>query len=237
MILNNKTAIITGASSGLGAAVASALIAKNTKVYGVARNKEALDKLQTNLGPLFQPVVMDITDKEKLEDWIESTFCKDQLPDILINNAGTGSFKKIEEMPTEEWLTMVNTNLNGMYFITAKLIPLFKQNEASTHIINIGSILGTTARSEGTAYCTTKYGVRGFSQALYRELRSDNIKVTCVQPGSIDTSFFESSGIDAHSNMLQPADIANMLVHILETPDNMLIDEITLRPLDARKPR
>lgn len=237
MILQDKIAILTGASSGLGAAIASALVLKNTKVYGLARNEKKLEELHKNLGPLFYPVVMDITNQENVKSWIKETFNSNNLPDILINNAGTGSFGKIDEMPTEEWLNMVNTNLNGMYFISAKLIPFLKQNKNSTHIVNIGSILGSTARSEGSAYCATKYGIQGFSEALFKELRSDNIKVTVLNPGSIATGFFKSSGIEAHANMLQPTDIANTVIHVLETPDNMLINELTIRPLDPRNPK
>lgn len=236
MNLENKVAIITGASSGLGAAIAEALVAKKTKVYGLARNKQNLIKLQKQLGPLFQPVPIDITNGDKITRWIVTEFDINNPPDILINNAGLGSFGKIDKMPTEEWLAMVDVNIKGMYLITSALTPFFKQNQHSTHIINIGSILATTARAEGSAYCATKFAVRGFSEALFKELRADNIKVTCVNPGSINTSFFESSNIKAHKNMLSPKDLANTIVHILETPDNMLINEITIRPLDARKP-
>ena len=237
MELPNKTAIITGASSGLGEEIATALVAKKTKVYGIARNQEKLKRLQKQLGPLFHPVTIDITDGNKLTRWIVTEFDINNPPDILINNAGLGSFGKIDEMPTEEWLAMVDVNIKGMYLITSALTPFFKQNQSSTHIINIGSILATTARAEGSAYCATKFAVRGFSEALFKELRSDNIKVTCVHPGSINTTFFESSNIKAHQNMLSPKDLANTIIHILETPDNMLINEITIRPLDPRKPR
>ena len=236
MKLPNKTAIITGASGGLGKAIAAALIAKKTEVYGIARNQEKLKIIQKQLGPLFHPVPLDITDGDKLTRWIVTEFDINNPPDILINNAGLGSFGKIDKMPTEEWLAMMDVNVKGMYLITSALTPFFKQNPSSTHIINIGSILATTARAEGSAYCATKYAVRGFSEALFKELRSENIKVTCVNPGSINTSFFESSNIKAHQNMLSPKDLANTIVHILETPDNMLINEITIRPLDARKP-
>lgn len=236
MKLRNKVAIITGASSGLGTAIATALVAKKVKVYGLARNKERLLEIEEQLGPLFQPVPIDLTDRDKLTRWVVMEFDLNNPPDILINNAGLGSFGKIDEMPTEEWLAMVDVNIKGMYLLTSTLTPFLKQNSSSTHIINIGSILATTTRAEGTAYCATKYAVRGFSEALFKELRSDNIKVTCVNPGSINTSFFESSNIKAHKNMLAPQDLANTIVHILETPDNMLINEITIRPLDARKP-
>lgn len=237
MVLDNKIAILTGASSGLGAAIASALVHKNVKVYGIARSKDSLQKIREQLGDLFQPVVIDITEEDKIHTWISTIFNKSNLPDILINNAGTGSFSKIDEMPSEDWRNMIDTNLNGMYYITSKLTPFLKQNPETTHILNIGSILGGMGRPEASAYCTTKYGVRGFSEALFMELRADAIKVTCINPGSIDTSFFKSSGVKAHHNMLQPKDLADTIIHILETPDNMLINELTIRPLDSRKPR
>jgi short-subunit dehydrogenase len=106
-----------------------------------------------------------------------------------------------------------------------------KRNSNTCHIINIGSILGKVGRSEGAAYCLTKYGVQGFSEALFRELRSDKIKVSCINPGSIATEFFKDSEIKPNDSMIQPKDLADLLIHILETPDNLLIDEITLRPL------
>jgi len=106
-----------------------------------------------------------------------------------------------------------------------------KSNQNTCHIINIGSILGKTTRTESAAYSATKYGMQGFSEALFKELRSYKIKVTCVNPGSIDTDFFEDSGINPHKNMLQPKDIAALIIHLIETPDNLLVDEITMRPL------
>ena len=153
------------------------------------------------------------------------------MPDILVNNAGRGSFGKIDELSSEEWLGMINTNLKGLYYITSQVTSLMKKKKEVSHIVNIGSILGKIGRAEGAAYCTTKFGVQGFSEALFKELRSYNIKVTCVNPGSIETDFFESSGIKPHQNMLQPKEVANTLVHILETPDNMLINELTIKTI------
>lgn len=237
MKLNNKTAVLTGASSGLGTAIAKALINEGATVYGLARNIEALTKLKNELGEGFIPVRMDITNHDKLTDWVNKTFNRDNIPDILINNAGVGGFKKIDEMDTEEWLKMVNTNLNGMYFITSQIAALMKTSKESNYILNIGSILGTLGRSEGSAYCATKFGISGFSEALFKELRFFNIKVTCLNPGSIDTEFFSSSGVKNHSNMLQPKDLADTVVHLLQTPDNMLINEMTVRPLNPKNPQ
>ncbi|MBK5210619.1 MAG: SDR family oxidoreductase [Flavobacteriaceae bacterium] len=231
MELSQKIAVVTGVSSGLGAALSCALIAKGTKVYGLARTVDKLNALQKKLGNKFIPVVMDITDQKAIALWVETTFSKQHAPDILINNAGVGYFSKIDELPLEKWLAMINTNLNGVFYMSSNLVPLMKLNNASCHIINIGSILGKTTRPDSAAYSATKYGIQGFSEALAKELRKYNIKVTCVNPGSIETHFFEDSGIRAHHNMLQPNDIASFIIHIIETPCNMLIDEITLRPL------
>lgn len=236
MNIDKKIAVLTGASSGLGTAMAEALVEKGAKVYGLARNLKALNTLKTKLGTDFIPVQLDVSDNTNVKKWVSETFLEKNYPDILINNAGLGSFGKIDEMPTEEWLGMVNTNLNGMYYITSQVVSLMKKKKEVTHIVNIGSILGTTGRADSAAYCTTKFGVQGFSEALFKELRFFDIKVTCLNPGSIDTHFFESSGVQPHQNMLQPRDLANTLTHILETPDNMLINELTVRPLNPKDP-
>ncbi|MCE9537920.1 MAG: SDR family NAD(P)-dependent oxidoreductase [Bacteroidetes bacterium] len=234
MELNKKIAIVTGTSSGIGAAFASALVAKGTIVYGLARNEEKLNAVQKKLGKKFIPVGMDITDQKLLNIWVKKTFSDSHCPDILINNAGVGYFRKIDELSLEQWHEMINTNLNGLFYLTSSIVPLMKQNPNSSHIINIGSILGKTTRSEGAAYSATKYAIQGLSESLFKELRADNIKVTCINPGSIDTHFFEDSGIKPNHNMLQPNDIAALLIHIIETPDNLLVDEITLRPLNPK---
>lgn len=234
MDIQNKIAIVTGASSGLGAAISKTLVTAGATVYGLARNMNKLQELQKDIGNKFIPDSLDITDEKAVKEWFSETFSNEKYPDILVNNAGTGSFGKIDEMPSEEWYKMINTNLNGMYYITSEAVKLMKAKKDSTHIINIGSILGITTRAEGAAYSATKYGISGFSEALFKELRGDNIKVTCLNPGSIDTDFFKSSGIKSNSNMLQPEDLASTLLHILKTPDNMLISVMTVRPLNPK---
>jgi NADP-dependent 3-hydroxy acid dehydrogenase YdfG len=236
MKLSNKIAIVTGASKGLGAAIAKALVGEGATVYGIARNRTALEALQHSLKSGFIAVSLDLSNLEAVQNWLAEEFYDGLLPDILINNAGVGSFGKIDEMPAGEWHAMVNTNLNGMYHITAEVVKLMKRKTRSSHIVNIGSILGTTTRAEGAAYSATKYAVNGFSESLFKELRQFNIKVTCLNPGSIDTEFFKSSGIEPHGNMLQPDEVAASVMHVLKTPENMLISEMTIRPLHPKAP-
>ncbi|PKP15883.1 MAG: NAD-binding protein, partial [Bacteroidetes bacterium HGW-Bacteroidetes-23] len=202
MEIEGKIAVVTGASSGLGAALVTALVAKGATVYGLARNLDKLNALQKKLGKTFIPIEMDITDQKAIAFWAETTFSNQHAPDILINNAGVGYFSKIDALPLAQWHAMINTNLNGAFYMTSTIAPLMKQNQNTCHIINIGSILGKTTRTEGAAYSATKYAMQGFSEALFKELRSYKIKVTCVNPGSIDTHFFEASGIKPNHTML-----------------------------------
>ena len=234
MNIQEKIAIVTGASRGLGAACSKALINQGATVYGLARSVDALNEIQQQVGDSFKPVRMDITDENAIQQWVDETFSDEKLPNTLINNAGSGSFGKVDEIPSEQWRRMIETNINGIIELTSQVVPLMKQSTESSHIINIGSILGTVGNPEMSGYCATKFAVRGFSEALFKELRYDNIKVTCLNPGSIQTDFFEEAGVTPHGHMLQPGDIAATLIHILETPDNMLINELTMRPLNPK---
>ncbi len=190
MEIHSKIAIVTGASSGLGAALATALVKEKAKVYGLARNKNALESLKAEIGTFFIPVPLDISDRNGVNSWVSETFSADYIPDILINNAGAGSFGRIDEMGAATWDVMVNTNLTGMYNITSQVVKLMRATTEPSHIVNIGSILGSVTRAEGAAYSATKFGMRGFSDALFKEIRNDNIKVTLLNPCSIDTHFF-----------------------------------------------
>jgi NADP-dependent 3-hydroxy acid dehydrogenase YdfG len=236
MQIEHKIAIVSGASRGLGAAIAKALVGKGALVYGLARSSDLLNKLQTELGNHFVPVVLDITQQAQVKKWVQQTFSENHPPSILINNAGVGTFAKVDETTTEAWTNQLSTNLNGLFYLTSAISPLMKASSQSAHIINIGSILSNVARTDATAYCASKFGVRGFTEALMLELRHFNIKVTGLYPGSIETDFLRNSGIEPHHNMLHVDEIANTILHLLETPDNLLIDSLTMRPLNPKKP-
>lgn len=234
MDLRNKTAIITGASSGLGADFSRRMVQKGAKVYGLARRKSKLDKLQKELGESFIGVEMDITDENRVKSWVLETFSNSQ-PDILINNAGIGKFGDIDALTSEDWHTMINLNLNAVFYLTSVVVPLMKQNENVCHIVNIGSIAGRMGNPKLSGYNATKYALGGFSDALMKELRDFGIKVTCMYPGSIATEFFMHSGGSLSPNMMQSNDVASVLINLLEMPDNFLIDEIVMRPLNPKK--
>jgi len=236
MNLNTATAIVTGASRRLGAALARTLSKEGITVYGMARSGDKLDDIQKEVGSPFIPTVLDITDYEAVREWIGRQFSETEGPDILINNAGTAKFSQVEDLSTDQWQRMIDTNLSAVFNVTREVVPKMKTSDTASYIINIGSILGMLGNPEMSAYCATKFGLRGFSEALFKELRYDGIKVTCLHPGSIETDLFADSGIESHANMLQPSDVADTVLHLLKTPNNMLINELTIRPLNPKKP-
>lgn len=236
MNLTDKNAIVTGASSGIGISFSKKLIEKGTVVYGLARRSNKLAEVRENLGSRFIPVKIDITKHDIIHEWAQETFSAENLPHILINNAGLGIFGNVEQLSVEDWNTMVETNLNGVFYLTRELVPFMKASEEYHHIINISSVAGLLGNPQLSGYNATKFGLRGFSEALFKELRYHKIKVTAMFPGSIATHFFDKAGSETHSNMLQPDDVADTLIHLLETPDNFLVNEITLRPLNPKNP-
>lgn len=237
MKLTGKIAIVTGASSGIGAEFSKMLIEQGAKVYGLARSIDKLNSIQKLIGESFIPVKMDVTNYEDVEKWVESTFDNKNQPDVLVNNAGLGYFADVDELSLEQWQTMLDVNLSGVFYLTRLIVPLMKKNNAVCHIVNIASVAGLMGNPQISGYNATKFGLRGFSESLFKELRFDGIKVSCFFPGSIATNFFDSvDAVELHSNMMQPIDIANTLKYVLETPDNFLINEITMRPLNPKPP-
>jgi NADP-dependent 3-hydroxy acid dehydrogenase YdfG len=237
MKLDSKVAIVTGASSGIGAEFSRMLVENGSEVYGLARSIDKLNKLQQELGEAFHPVKMDISRADDLEKWVNKTFSRNHRPDILINNAGVMYSANVDELTMEQWHKMINVNLNGIFYLTWLIVPLMKENPDSCHIINIASIAGKLGNPTLTGYNASKYGVRGFSEALFKELRYDGIKVTALYPGSINTDLFKKiDGVENHPNMMKTTDISSTVKFLLETDDNYLINEITMRPLNPKNP-
>ena len=231
MDLADKVAVVTGASSGLGRHFSEELTERGAHVYGLARSTDTLETLREELGPAFHPVTCDLRDEEQVQEAFATLREESDRIDILINNAGLARFNPVDELPLEDWDVQIDTNLRGAFLCTREVVPVMKQqNEASGfggHIINIASIAGLVGNPTMEAYNASKFGLRGFSKALMQEVRADGIKVSCVYPGSIETSF----GRGGASNPMQPEDVTRTIMHLLEMPDNYLISEVVMRPL------
>ena len=144
----------------------------------------------------------------------------------------------MDELPLDEWQLQMDVNLNGLHYCTRAVVPTMKQQNAANgfggHIVNIASVAGLVGNPSLSAYNATKFALRGYSEALMKELRTDGIKVTCVYPGSVATHFADTAGRSGSPNPMRPEDIAATVVHVLEGPDNYLISEVMMRPLRPR---
>ncbi|CAN5482767.1 SDR family NAD(P)-dependent oxidoreductase [soil metagenome] len=221
MILENKNALVTGASRGIGLAIAKALIEEGVKVAGWSRTPP-----ENYSDDLYTHMETDLTREESVENsWQKTTdTLGDEIP-ILINNAGVGYYGEMEEMPSDRWRYLFDLNVHGIFYVTKRVIPGMK-NRNEGHIINIGSGAGTNGIAGMSAYCGTKYAVVGITESMHKELRDFGVKVTCLSPGSVDTGFSGSN-----KNKLQPDDLAATVIHVLKCPKNFHYTDIQVRPL------
>jgi NADP-dependent 3-hydroxy acid dehydrogenase YdfG len=232
MELNGQIAVITGVSKGIGRSVALRLLAEGARVYGLGRNRPDMDH------PGFHFMNCDVRRLEEVTQCFADIFDKEgNRIDILINNAGLGYFGYCEEMPVEQWDEMFQTNVNGMFYCTRQVLAGMKDRQYG-QIVNIASIAGLEGYQQVSGYCATKFAVRGFSDALYKEVREDGVRVTCVYPGSVKTDFFRNSeNIKPHDYMLDPDDVAEAMVNFLRMPLNFHTVNLEIRPLQPKGPR
>lgn len=238
MNLTDKVAVVTGASSGLGRYFAEALIDRGARVFGLARRSDALAKVRDALGDRFRPVPCDVRDEDQVDAAFQTVVDTGGRLDVLINNAGLAQFGPVDELSMDTWSVQQATNARGVFLCTRAAVPTMKQQNADTgfggHIVNIASIAGLLGNPTLSAYNASKFAVRGFSEAIMKELRDDGIKVSCVYPGSVETRFFEVAGANMTSHPMQPGDVAETVMHLIEMPDNYLISEVVMRPLRPR---
>lgn len=238
MDLPNKVVVVTGASAGLGAQFSKDLVAEGCRVFGLARRAERLQALESELGEAFTGISCDVTDEEQVTSAFTRIVESAGRIDALVNNAGLGKFGPADEVSTEEWDLQMNVNLKGVFLATRATLPTMKQQNAESgfggHIINIASVAALLGNPNISTYNVTKFGLRGYSEALFKEVRQDGIKVSCFYPGSIQTEFFDEAGIPISANPMTPEQISSSLIHVLKTPDNYLISEIVMRPLRPR---
>jgi NAD(P)-dependent dehydrogenase (short-subunit alcohol dehydrogenase family) len=235
MDLTNAVAVVTGASKGLGAHLARTLANQGATVYGLARSTDKLDALQDDLGTAFRPVACDVRKEDQVASAFETVNTEAGRLDALLNNAGLGQFGPVDDLDTDAFDVQMDTNVRGVYLCTREAVPMMRaQNEATGfggHIVNIASIAGLLGNPNISAYNASKFAVRGFSEAVMKEVREDGIRVTCLYPGSVDTNFFDVAGVEMTENPLRPEDVAATVQHVLESPTNHLISEVVMRPL------
>lgn len=235
--------LITGASVGFGAAMAKTFVQAGYCVIGTARRKNKLIDLQKELGEKFQPIVMDVRDKNSIQAALKHL---DTLPepfrqiDCLINNAGLAlGLEKAHEADFHDWETMIHTNIIGLTYLTRQILPQMVARQ-SGYIINIGSIAGNYPYAGGNVYGATKAYVRQFSLNLRADLHGTGVRVSNIEPGLVGGSEFSNvrfKGDDAratqlyeNANALTPQDIANTALWLYQCPPHMNVNCIEIMP-------
>ena len=232
MNLKGKVAVVTGGTKGIGYYVAERLVREGAQVYICARNRDEIETATrqiSNIGEAFGKVC-DVRSEEQVKALLES--CESRLGgvDILVNNAGMGIFgKTVEEMSGDEFRQTLETNLFGVFYACHCVIPLMRQRGGG-YIINISSLAGQNAHPRMAAYNASKFGLNGFSEALMQEVRHDNIKVSYICPGSVNTHFGNDTPNDAKAWQLQPEDIADVVMDLLAMNPRALPSKIEIRP-------
>lgn len=235
--MKNKAAVVTGGTKGIGLAVARALLRVGVRVFVCARNDREIMDVCDELGALgtIKGAVCDMRSDAQVKAMIESCVAEFGGIDILVNNAGMGIFgKTVEEITPEEFRQTLETNLMGVFYACHYAVPVMKAGSGG-YIFNISSLAGQNAHPRMAAYNASKFALNGFTESLMLEVRHDDIKVSLICPGSVNTSFGGDQVSDEKAWQLQPDDIARVVVDLINHDPRSLPSKIEIRP--SRPPR
>ncbi|HKG59071.1 MAG TPA: SDR family oxidoreductase [Pyrinomonadaceae bacterium] len=232
--LSNKSALVTGATKGIGRAIAESLVKAGALVAITARNEDEIAETVSQLNALGPGTAAGYVCEVRDYNQVKSVFAKLDALDILINNAGVGIFASVESMSIEDFHTVLETNVFGVFYCCHEAIPFMKKRGGG-YIINISSLAGANPHAEMAAYNASKFGLNGFSEALMQEVRHDGIKVSYIMPGSVNTAFGGDEPSNEKSWQLQPGDIAQVVIDLLSYPERALPSRVEIRP--SRPPK
>ncbi|WP_338215775.1 SDR family oxidoreductase [Companilactobacillus muriivasis] len=244
MSLKDKVVVIMGASSGIGAATANLLAGKGAKLGIAARRLDRLEEIKKqNSDAEIKTFKADVTKAEEVEKVIADTVAEYGRVDVLFNNAGIMPVNNLDQLAHDEWQNMLDINVKGVLNGIAAALPVMKKQK-SGHIITTSSVLGYEVLPGYVAYSGTKYAVRAIMEGLRQEEHANNIKTTIIAPGSVRTELFNSinnkevrEGLESAMKQpgsemmaLQPEEIAQAVAFAIDTPANMAVNEMVIRP-------
>lgn len=232
MEIAGKAAIVTGGTKGIGYAIAEALVKEGASVLLCGRGREGVQAAAEKLLPLgkVEAVSCDVRNEEHVKMIFEHCTQAFGGVDIVINNAGVGYFgKTVEATTSAEFKQTLETNLFGVFYSCHHAIPYLRKRGGG-YIINISSLAGQYAHPGMAAYNASKFGLNGFSEAFMQEVRQDNIKVSCICPGIVNTYFGGDSPSDEKAWQLQPSDIAQVTLDLLRMDPRALPSKVEIRP-------
>ena len=227
--MKDKCVLVTGSSSGIGYEITLKLLGLGAKVIGIARNHDR-SKIENKNYTTYKG---DVSAHQKLEILMKQILKKHPQINCFISNAGYGDFGPLENFSTLQIKNFIATNLTSHMVITKLLLPHFKRIKIGD-IIFIGSEAGLLGAKNGSLYCAAKFGLRGFSEALSKDVANKNIRVSIINPGMIRTNFFENLNFEPgndEENAINIKDVSSTVAYILDLSRNTIVDEINLSPL------
>jgi 3-oxoacyl-[acyl-carrier protein] reductase len=230
--LQAQVAVVTGAGRGIGAAIARSLGGLGATVVLCGRTRSALESTARTIAEergKAEVVTCDVANLGSVEAAAQHVEKALGRIDVLVNNAGIGGFGgPLHQLPPDGWDQILNTNLRGVYYMIRSFAPAMIRARTG-HIINISSLAGKNALPNGAAYAASKWGLNGLSYSVAEELRGNNIRVSVICPGSVNTALSPHFGKD-HSKMLQPEDVAHVVEMLVTQAPQSFVSEILLRP-------
>ncbi|MGH9498393.1 MAG: SDR family oxidoreductase [Terriglobales bacterium] len=232
LVLKGQVAVITGGGRGIGAAIGQKLAQLGAATVLCGRGRTPLESTAAAIakaGGRAEVAECDVTDLKSVEGVAAQIGRSLGRIDILVNNAGVGGFGgPLHQMPPDSWDRVLNTNLRGVFYCIRAFAPIMIKARAG-HIVNISSLAGKNPLPNGAAYAASKWGLNGLSYSVAEELRTHNIRVSVVCPGSVNTELSPHAGKD-QSKMLQPGDIAHAVAMLVTQAPQSFISELLLRP-------
>ncbi len=234
MALKDKVVIITGASSGIGAATAIRLAKDGAVVVISSRNIKGMDNVANSIRRIngqIMSIKLDVKNEDDIKDMINIVKNKFGRIDAIVNNAGVRYAGNIDEFDTIELDETLDINLRGVY-LCCKYAAQVMKNQRKGHIINISSVASRLGRAERSAYAASKFGVMGLSEAITEELKPFNVKVSTICPGAVDTTMqYKIKSKTERAKMLKAEEVADLVAYILCLGDNANITEVHIRPV------
>jgi len=234
--LKGKKIAVTGGTKGIGLSIAEQLLRAGASVAICGRTRESVDRAAAELkrttgGDVFGEHA-DVSKWDQAESFFKSVQSRFGGLDVLVNNAGSAVFRSVKELTQSDWDKTIGLNLTGVFYCCHHALPLLLAS-GSGYIIQISSLAGVNAFPGGAAYNASKFGLNGFSEAIMQDLRYDNVRVSYIMPGSVDTDF---TGPSARADWkIAPGDIAEVVLTLLRMPSRTLVSRVEIRPAKPKK--